>query len=296
MIRSSGVRVFTQPRARRDRKLLSIVQPWVNEIAPAMHLEVGHERIPVRHTTPGARPRMLIDPRQAECRRDQRGGGLAIGTERLTVECELGVELARPPAGEHLANGRLVDPQKVYVGLQCRGQGHNGPDVQIAVGPAIEPTADAGRQGVVDMGMAERALDAEGREASLRIEEPGHAHHRIGLDEGERTAGVVQVNFPCLEGLHEGRRERRDIDLEAGGQGLLRRDAGTDAAMLLSRDPLMELERAAPEPLTAEGVVAKRRPAFVHQPPGILANGAVEASRRVTVRLGSAHRHARRPH
>ena len=113
------------------------------------------------------------------------------------------------------------------------------PMFRSLLGQPSEPTADAGRQGVVDMGMAERALDAEGRDSPLRIEEPGHAHHRIGLDEGERAAGVVQVNFPRLEGLHEGRRERRDIDLEAGGQGLRRRDAGTDAAMLLSRDPLM---------------------------------------------------------
>ena len=229
---------------------------------------------------------MLIDPRQAERRRNQRGGGLAVGTERLAVECELGVELARPPACEHLANGRLVDPQQVDVGLQGRGQRHDGADVQIAVGPPVEPAADAGREGVVHMRMAERALDTHGRDPPLRIEEPGHAHHRIGLEEGERAAGVVQVNLPRLEGVHEGRRERREIDLEAGGQGLLRRDAGTDAAMLLSRDPPMELERAAPEPLAAEGVVAKRRPPIVHQPPGILADGAVEASRRVTARLG----------
>ena len=98
---------------------------------------------------------------------------------------------------------------------------------------------------------------------------PGHSHHRIGLDEGERAAWVVQVNLPRLEAIHEGRRERRNIDLEAGGKGLLRRDAGTDAAMLLSRDPPMELERAAPEPLAAEGVVAKCRSPVVHEPSGI---------------------------
>ena len=66
-----------QSRARSDRILLPIVQPGVEEIAPAMHLEVGHERVPVRHAAPGARPRTLIDPRQAERRWDQRGGGLA---------------------------------------------------------------------------------------------------------------------------------------------------------------------------------------------------------------------------
>ena len=147
---------------------------------------------------PGARPRMLIDPRQAERRRDQRGGGLAVGTERLAIEGELGVELARPPACEHLANRRLVDAQQVDVGLQGRGERHDGADVQIAVGPAVEPTADAGREGVVDVRMAERALDADGRDPALRIEEPGHAHDRIGLEEGERAAGSSRSTFPAL--------------------------------------------------------------------------------------------------
>src|SRR5687768_10829590 len=40
------------PRAGGDRKLLLIIQPWIKEDAFAVHLGVGHVRIPVRDRTP----------------------------------------------------------------------------------------------------------------------------------------------------------------------------------------------------------------------------------------------------
>jgi hypothetical protein len=88
-----------EPVLRGDGELDGVVQPLVVEIPDAVHFEVRHERVPLRQAPP-ARPGVEVDARQPEGRRDERRRGLAVRAERLAVEEDFGVELARPPALE----------------------------------------------------------------------------------------------------------------------------------------------------------------------------------------------------
>src|SRR5689334_8730199 len=61
-----------------------IVQSRIKEVALAMHLKVGDERIPVRHGTP-ASIGMQVYSGETKGRRNERCGSFAVGTERFAV-------------------------------------------------------------------------------------------------------------------------------------------------------------------------------------------------------------------
>src|SRR4051812_43632971 len=105
--------------------------------------------------------------------------------------------------------------------------------------------------------MAKRALDAHRLDATLRRREGGDANHGVELEQRDRGSGVVEVHLAGGELLLERRRQRVGIDLQADREGGLGRDAGTDAAVLLARDCLMQLQRIAPERFAAECVITK---------------------------------------
>ena len=96
-----------------------------------------------------------------------KGGGhhrrraLAIGPLGLAIHVEFRVVAAGPPAIQHGLDGRHVHAEQVAERLEVRRRRDDGADVQIAVSPAIEALADAGREGIVDRGMTQRALDAD---------------------------------------------------------------------------------------------------------------------------------------
>src|SRR5689334_1906959 len=91
-----------------DRELSGIVEPWIEEAALSVHLEVRDEGVPVAQGAPCAGPRVLIEAgetvriRNQRSTRNVRAGEHAVRDllriERLAVEEQLGVELARPPA------------------------------------------------------------------------------------------------------------------------------------------------------------------------------------------------------
>ena len=56
-----------------DRELRCVRQSRIPECSLPVHFNICHKPIPVRNRTP-ASPRMKIDARQSECRRNQRGG------------------------------------------------------------------------------------------------------------------------------------------------------------------------------------------------------------------------------
>src|SRR5215468_5137351 len=115
---------------------------------------------------------MVVDAGKTEGRGIEGGGGLAVGPECLAVQVQLGIEFPRSPAGENLLHRRLVDLERVDERAQVRRRGNDGADVQIAVGPAVQAVTDAGREGVIDRRMTQRALDADGFERlSVWIEE-----------------------------------------------------------------------------------------------------------------------------
>ena len=77
-------------------------------------------------------------------------GRLSVGPERLAIDVELGVKLARPPAREHLAYRRLVHAQKLHERRQVGRERHDGADVQVAIRPAVKALPDSRRERVVD--------------------------------------------------------------------------------------------------------------------------------------------------
>ena len=92
-------------------ELCRVVEARIVERALPVHLEVGHERVPVRDGAP-AGPRVQVDAGQTERGRNQRRGGLPVGSKRLAVEQQLGVEFSRAPSCEHRAHGRFVDAEQ----------------------------------------------------------------------------------------------------------------------------------------------------------------------------------------
>src|SRR5437763_16382719 len=94
--------------ARGDGELGGIVEARIEEGALSVHLCIGYVRVPIADRAPGAGPRMVVDARESIRGRIKRGRGLAVGAERLAVDRELGVILARAPALQHLAHGRIV--------------------------------------------------------------------------------------------------------------------------------------------------------------------------------------------
>ena len=80
-------------------------------------------------------------------------------------------------------------------------RGDDGADVQIAIGPAVETAPNAGHERIVDGGMAQRALDADGFEQlAVFIEESGHAQHGVGLEQQQRVGRIVEIDLAGLDG------------------------------------------------------------------------------------------------
>src|SRR5947209_14239233 len=102
---------------------------------------------------------MLVHSGEPERWRIERSGRLAVGTECLAVEIELGIELARSPAGENLFHGRLVHLQHLRERAEVRRRVNDRAYVQVAIGPAVETMADPGRECVIHGRVSERPWD-----------------------------------------------------------------------------------------------------------------------------------------
>src|SRR5690242_1049966 len=149
--------------------------------------------------------------------------------ERLAVERELGVELAGPPALQHLLHRRNVDAEQRRERREVRRRGDDLADVEVAVGPAVEATTDAKRHGVVHRRMTQRALDADRLQRTVGVEESGQAEDRIRLQQCERTGRAVQIELTALHAALYAV-QRFGVDLEAEIDCLPRRNAGAYAA------------------------------------------------------------------
>jgi len=88
---------------------------------------------------------MQIHAGQSERWRNECRGGFPVRAESLTVEQQFGVELPWPPGSEHLANGRFVNSEQRSHGAEIRREIHDRTDVEIPVGPAVEPMPNPGR-------------------------------------------------------------------------------------------------------------------------------------------------------
>ncbi len=242
-----------------DRELVGVVEPVVVEVPPPVHLEIGDEGVPVRHAAP-TRVRRQVDARETERRRDQSRRRATVRPERLAVEEQRSVELARAPARQHLVHSRLVHPQQVGERLLVRGEPDDRAHVQVPVRPPIETTPDARSEGVIDSRMAQRTGDPHRGQTSPAAEETLDADNGVQLQQGKRHLWVVEVDLPGPDRGSGRLRDRRSVDLEADRQGGLRADTGTDATVLLAGYRTMKLQCAAPERLITKGVVTEDAP------------------------------------
>jgi hypothetical protein len=146
-----------------------------------------------------------VDAREPERRRQQRRGRTSVGTECLTVEEELGIELPWAPTAEHSTHGGLIGFQQVGYGREIWGERDDGADVEVAIGPAIEPPADARRHGIVDSGVAQRALDADGLQPSSAVAAGRHADDGSGVERGDCHGRVIEVDTTLANRRDHGR-------------------------------------------------------------------------------------------
>src|SRR6266508_2604462 len=95
------------------------------------------------------------------------------------------------------------------------------------------------------------------------VENTGHAHHRIELEERERRRRIVEID-PARPALRlQLPRQRVRIHFEADCERRLRAHPRTDTAVSCTGDRLMQLERIAPPSLVTEGIETKDLPAQV---------------------------------
>jgi hypothetical protein len=108
-----------------------------------------------------------------------------------------------------------VHAQQVAERLEIRGNRHDRAHVQVAVAPTVEPLADAGRERVIDGGMTQRALDADGSQLPIRTEDTGHADDGVQLQQRDGRGRIVEIDLTGLDLRGQGGRNRLRIDFQA---------------------------------------------------------------------------------
>src|SRR5436190_4362721 len=124
---------------------------------------------------------MQIHTREAKSGRQKSGGGFAVRPEGFAVENQFSVEFSRAPRLEDSSDGVFVHAESIS---QCGHVGRkidDGADVKIAIGPSIQPIADARHEGIVHGRVAESALNTERSNLSCAIKKASHAHHGVEL-------------------------------------------------------------------------------------------------------------------
>ena len=142
-------------------------------------------------------------------------------------------------------------------GLRFGAKRYDRADVQIAVGPTVEPLTNSRRERVVDGRVTKRALDAHRLDAAVGVGEGGDTDDGVELEQGDGRRWIVEVDLAGLDLFLQSVWQRVCIDLEADGQRGFWRDARADAAVFLTGNGFMQLKRVAPEGLAPERLVAE---------------------------------------
>jgi cellobiose phosphorylase len=226
---------------RHEIRRLRDGQPdaWIAEASVATHLSDADITVPVRNRTIG-RHGLEADVLQAVDGWNldwQRGG---IERDQLpAVKCVMtGVVASRSPRAE-LRPGRVV---------QYRRERHDGADVQIRVGPAVETMADALGERIVNARMAQRAGDADTGQLTGVAHRSAHADDGIQPKQFDGHGRTCQVHLLCLDRVDDGRRQRVDVHLQSNRESRGRRNLG---------DRFVHPQDTGPQLLVAERVVAE---------------------------------------
>ena len=227
---------------------------------------------------------MQVHAGEPERRRQKCRGRLAVGAEGLAVDVQLGVELSRSPAEEDLLHGIDVDLQQLGNRFQVRRQRDDLAHVEVAIGPAVEPPADALAEVVVGGRVTEGAGDAH-RRHPVAVERRLHAHDRVVLEERDGVLRIVERERVRLDHVAQRSRDRAEIDAQAQPERVAGSHALADAAMLFAGDDLVEPQLAAEERLAAEGVEPEDLAPLVEHLPGVVVDRLL-----VALRGGLLHR------
>jgi hypothetical protein len=127
--------------------------------------------------------------------------------------------------------------------------------------------------------MAQRALDSDRTERSLRIEKSGEAHYRVQLEQSHGRCGVRQINFPSFQCCDQRGRKRIYVHLEANGQRGGRTYSWPYASQIGAFDGLVELKSVAPEGFVTERIKTEGLPAVLDHSSHILSNNSIKTAR-----------------
>ena len=141
--------------------------------------------------------------------------------------------------------------------------------------------------------MTQRTRDAD-RTQPIAFEEALHADDGVELQQCQRDRGIVEVDSPLPKLGQQLLGQRCDIDFQPEANAM-RGEVRPDATEALALHRLMELQRAAPEGLVAERIVAERAPAFEERTLEMFDDSEVEGCnlRFIRRRLLGVHRNCR---
>jgi hypothetical protein len=231
------------PAPSCDWVLGGVVEAWVVEVADPHHLGVRDVGVPIAHGPPAGTPGVEVVTGQAEGRRNPDGPKVRRRAH-LPVVIDDRVEVSGPPALQNALERCLVDLEQVGEGRQVGRARDDLADVEILVWPAVEAVADAGRQRVVDRGVAEGTRQPERAKRAV-VEEALGSEDGVEPQQRRCDRRVVEVDLASAQRLHNVARQGIHVHLEAKTEHLPR-----------TQRPyrLVEAQLTAPERFVAEGV------------------------------------------
>ena len=122
-----------------------------------------------------------------------------VRSKRLAVENQFRIEFARPPTTKYCAHRLLIGLQKIGDGLKIGRKRDDRADIQVAIGPSVEPASDAECHGVINGRMTEGAVDADRRQSAVAPALRGDAHNRVSVEQREGDRRIVQVHVTFLD-------------------------------------------------------------------------------------------------
>ena len=108
-----------------------------------------------------ARERVQVHSGEPKSRWDERRAGLTVRPKRLSVHEQLGVELSRTPAVQHVTHRRLVGLEQTCDRAQVGRERDDCADIQVSIRPPVEAVPNTRSKSIVDSGVTERTLHAD---------------------------------------------------------------------------------------------------------------------------------------
>ena len=210
-----------------------------------MHLQHSHESIP-----DGIEPQPVHVWRLTPA--SPKAGGMvcsaaAVRPKAFPIQKQLSVKLTRPPCRQHLAYRCLINLQQAGDGAEIRSEADDAADIEVPVGPAIQPMTYTRRQGVVHRRMAQRTLNPDRLQTKPRLELAFETDYRVEFEQFECDSGIVEIHPAGAQVTLQRIRQRIHVNFQADLESRLWTDTAADSAKTGSLDRAVQLQRATPE-------------------------------------------------